>query len=307
MTFPWVRLKQAAIGVPIIVPIVVLSVFVARGCDTASVPNVHPPPGVTVATEPATSSPADLTGVQLAGVDGTTTLPGVPDSGSSHLSGTVTGPQGPVPGADVHVEHLVDRRSVAVDVGTDATGHWDLPNIAGGRYRVRAFQAPSLAQADPQIFFLTEGEQKSLDLTVDAFTGGPEVAIAIAPDPPNLGQPSSVVVRVTHRAVGTDGVVRAAPFAGASVTFVGGDNWAVNGSPTAGTNENGDATFVVECRKAGTNVVSVNIRVNATAQPLATSQEVPACIDPRSTSTTSTAPSSTTPSSTTSTTAPKPN
>ena len=307
MSFPWARLRQAAIGVPILVPVVVLAVFVARGCDTASVPNVHPPPGVTLPTEPATSAPADLTGVQLAAVDGTTTLPGVPDSGSSHLSGTVDGPQGPVAGADVHVEHLVDRRSVAVDVGTDAAGHWDLPNIAGGRYRVRAFQAPTLAQAEPRIFFLTEGEQKSLDLTVDAFTGTPEVAIAIAPDPPNLGQPSSVVVRVTHRAVGPDGVVRAAPFAGASVTFAGGDAWAVSGSATTGTNENGDATFVVECRKAGTNVVSVNVRVNPTAQPMATSQEVPACIDPRSTSTTTSAPASTTPSSTTTTTAPKPN
>ena len=74
MSFPWARLKQAAIGVPILVPVVVLSVFVARGCDTASVPNVHPPPGVTLPTEPATSAPADLTGVQLAAVDGTTTL-----------------------------------------------------------------------------------------------------------------------------------------------------------------------------------------------------------------------------------------
>ena len=71
MTFPWARLKQVGIGVPVVVPLVVLSVFVVRGCDTASVPNVHPPPGVTLPPEPATSAPADLTGVQLAGVDGT--------------------------------------------------------------------------------------------------------------------------------------------------------------------------------------------------------------------------------------------
>jgi hypothetical protein len=276
-------------------------VFVVRGCDTATVPNVHPPPGVTLPPQPATSAPADLTGVQLAAVDGTTTVPGVPDSGTSHLSGTVNGPQGPVPGAVVRVEHLVNGHANAVDVGTDAAGHWDLPNIAGGRYRVRAFLPPSFAQAEPEVFFLNEGDQRALDLTVDAFTGAPEVAIAVAPDPPNLGQPTSVVVRVTHRAVDGNGVARSAPIAGAQVTFNASGDWSVTGPPTAGTNENGDASFVVECRKAGTNVVSVTVRIAGVAQPLASSQQVPACIDPRSTSTATTAPGNTNPSSTTTT------
>ena len=309
MTFPWARLKQAAIGVPILVPLVVLSVFLVRGCGTASVPLVHPPPGVTLPPETATTAPVDLTGVQLAAVDGTTTLPPLADSGTSHLSGTVNGPQGPVPAATVHVEHLVNNRSNAIDVSTDAAGHWDLPNIAGGRYRVRAFLAPTLAQAEPEIFFLTEGEQKTVDLSVDGFTGVPEVAVAFAPDPPNLGQPTSIVVRVTHRAVGSDGVVRGAPIAGASVTFNTSDGWAVTGSPTVGTNENGDATFVVECRKVGAKDISLTLRVTATSQPASTAQQVSPCIDPRSTSTTTTAPASTSTSApaTTTTSAPKPN
>ena len=140
-------------------------------------------------------------------------------------------------------------------------------------------------------------------------TGAPEVAIAVAPDPPNLGQPASIVVRVTHRAVASDGVVRAAPIAGANVTFNPTDGWAVTGPSSTGTNENGDATFVVECRKVGTKTVQVTLRTAPGAQPITTSQDVSACIDPRSTSTATTA--TTAPggssSTTTATTAPQPN
>ena len=303
MTFPWARLKQVSIGVPIVVPIVVLSVFVVRGCSTAHVPISHPPPGVTLPPAPATSTPEDLTGVQLAAVDGTTTVPDVANTGTSRLSGSVNGPQGPVPSANVRVEHLVGNHSFPFDLVTDAGGRWDLPNIAGGRYRVRAFLPPSLAQAEPQVFFLNEGDQREVDVTLDTFNGAPEVQIAIAPDPPSLGEPTSLVVRVTRRTVASDGVVRAGPIAGASVTFSPSEGWTVTGSSTAATNENGDATFVVSCRKAGANVVQITLRVPGVA-PQAISQQVSACVDARATTTTTTPG---TPSSSTTTTSPVPN
>lgn len=305
MTIPWTRIRQVVTGVVFVVPLAVLSAFVLRGCDTASVPNVHPPPGVTLPPATSTTVAADLTGVQLAPVDGTTTVPPVPDSGTSRLSGSVTGPQGPVPGATVRVEHLVGSHANPFDLLTDGAGHWDVSNIAGGRYRVRAFLAPTLAQAEPELFFLDEGDQRAIDLTVDAFTGVPEVAVALAPDPPNLGQPASLVVRVTHRAVGTDGVVRGAAVAGATVAFSSPD-WSVNGASSAATNENGDATFVIQCRRAGANQVHVSVRTAASPQAVDGVFEVPACIDPRATSTTTstTAPGT---ASTTTTTAPAPN
>ena len=304
---PWRRIRQVVTGLSIMAPVVVMLVFVGRGCETASVPNVHPPPGVTLPPPSPTSAPKDLTGVQLAAVDGTTTVPAVPDSGTSQLSGTVTGPQGPVPGATVRIEHLVDNHVNPVDVLTDANGHWGLGNIAGGRYRVRAFLPPTLAQAEPQVFFLNEGDQRSLDLGVDQYTGSPEVAVAIAPDPPNLGQPASVVVRVTRKAVSPDGVIRAAAVPGANVTFNTSDAWSVSGPSATATNENGDATFVVQCRKAGANQVNVTVRVPGVAQPVTAIQDVPACIDPRSTSTTTTTTAPGTPPSSTTTTAPPPN
>jgi len=294
MKVPWRRIEHWVLSVPVLVGLIALAGIAIRGDRTADVPNLKPPPGVTLPPSTPTTATVDLTGVQLPGVDGTTTVPGVPDAGTSQLGGSVNGPQGPVPGATVRVEHLVDNRPRMVDVGTDAAGRWGLPNIAGGRYRVWAFLPPTLAQTDPEVFFLGAGEQKNLTLNVDQFTGAPEVAIAIAPDPPNLGQPTNVVVRVTQRAVDGDGVVRGAGIVGASVTFNPGDGWAVTGSPTTGTNENGDASFVVQCRKAGTNQVQATVHVGANPQPISVVQPVNACIDPRATSTTTTPPGSST-------------
>lgn len=292
MKVPWRRIEHWVLSIPVLVGLVALAGIAIRGNRTADVPNLQPPPGVTLPPSTPSTATSDLTGVQLPPVDGSTTVPGVPDAGTSQLGGSVNGPQGPVPGATVRVEHLVDNRARSVDVGTDASGHWGLPNIAGGRYRVFAFLPPTLAQTDPEVFFLGAGEQKNLDLNVDAFTGAPEVAIAIAPDPPNVGQPTNLVVRVTQRAVDGNGVVRGAGVVGASVTFNPSDGWVVTGSPaaspTTGTNENGDATFQIECRKAGANQIQVTVRLSSSPQPLSVVQPVSACIDPRSTSTTTT-------------------
>ena len=307
MKVPWRRIEHWVLSVPVLIGLIVLAGIAIRGNRTAEVPNLRPPPGVTLPPSTPSTVGSDLTGVQLAPVDGTTTVPGVPDAGTSQLGGSVNGPQGPVPGAIVRVEHLVDNRARSVDVGTDGAGRWGLPNIAGGRYRVYAFLPPTLAQTDPEVFFLGAGEQKNLDLNVDVFTGAPEVAIAIAPDPPNRGQPTSLVVRVTQRAVDGNGVVRGAGVVGAGVTFNPSDGWAITGStagsPTTGTNENGDAMFQIECRKPGANQIQVTVRLSSSPQPLSVVQPVSACIDPRATTTTTTAPGS----STTTTTVPTPN
>jgi hypothetical protein len=306
MTVPWHRLRQVGVTVPIVVPLVVLLVFVARGCETASVPLVHPPPGVSLPATSATTVPVDLRGVQLAGADGTTTLVPPASTGTAHLSGSVNGPQGPVPGAVVRVEHLVAGKPPATDLTTDATGHWDLPGIAGGRYRLRGFLAPSLAQTEPDIFFLSDGEQQTHDLTVEQFSGL-ALAASVAPDPPQLNQPLNLVVRVARKSVDSRGVVQSNPVVNASVTLTAAPGWSVNGSSSAVTNGAGDAAFSLQCRSAGANQIQVAARPLPSDQPQPSTLEVSACFDPRSTSTTATTPSSGGPSSTTTSTPPGPN
>jgi hypothetical protein len=199
----------------------------------------------------------------------------------------------------VRVEHLVDDRPPSVDITTSPEGRWDLPNIAGGRYRVRAFLAPSLAQVQPDVLFLNDGDQHSLDLTVENFVGASIVA-AVAPDPPHLNQPLNLVVRVARKAVDSAGVVRSQPIVNASVALTGTPGWTVKGSPTGVTSGTGDVTFALECKSAGANQVQVVVRATPTDAPQPATLEVSACTDPTATSTTSTsAPASSGPPSTT--------
>ena len=122
----------------------------------------------------------------------------------------MNGPKGPVSGATVRVEHLVGDQPPPIDVVTGPDGRWDLPNIAGGRYRVRAFMAPLLAQTEAQILFLNDGEQSNLDLNVESFSA-PVVVAAVAPDPPQLNKPLTLVVRVARKTVDADGSCGASP------------------------------------------------------------------------------------------------
>jgi hypothetical protein len=292
MTLRWPKLGELRIIVPIAIPIIVLSTFVIRGCSTANVPLLHPPPGVTLPAAAATSTPEDLTGVQLAGVDGTTTLVPVAAAGTAHLSGAVNGPQGPVPGATVRVEHLVAGGPPPTDVLSAPDGHWDLANIAGGRYRIRAFLAPALAQTVPEIVFISDGEQRTIDLAVESFAGL-ALSAAIAPDPPQLNQPLTLVVRVARKTVDPAGVVRGQPIVNAGVTLTAIQGWAVRGSSTVLTDANGDATFTLDCRQVGASQIQAAVRPTPSEPAQTGTFQVSPCSDPSATTTTpTTAPNS---------------
>lgn len=271
-------LARLRVAVPIAVPFIVLLVFVVRGCSTPNVPLLRPPPGVTLPAADATSVPQDLTGIRLAGVDGTTTLVPARAAGTAHMSGSVNGPQGPVPGVTVRVEHLVVGQPPPIDVVTGPDGRWDLPNIAGGRYRVRAFMVPSLAQTEPQILFLDDGDQTNLDLNVESFAG-PVLAAAVAPDPPLFNQSFTLVVRVARKTVDADGVVRSEPIVSASVTLTDTPGYTVQSANGVPTDANGDATFTLQCRTAGASSVQVAVRPTATDTNQPVTLPLPACVD----------------------------
>jgi hypothetical protein len=187
----------------------------------------------------------------------------------------------------VRVEHLVPGNPPPIDVLTGADGRWDLPNIAGGRYRVRSFLAPSLAQTQPEIFFVTAGEQRMVDLSVESF-GGLSLTAAVAPDPPQLNNPLTLIVRVARKTVDASGVVRSQPIVNAGVVLTNSQGWSVRGSSSAFTDGSGDAAFTLECRAAGASQVQVSARPTPTDPPQAATLAVSPCGDPAATSTTPT-------------------
>ncbi|MBV9661479.1 MAG: carboxypeptidase regulatory-like domain-containing protein [Acidimicrobiales bacterium] len=290
VAFSLLRVLRLPLRGQIWVPGGLLIGLVAAGCggnvSTLSFPG---PPSTTAATQPAANTlPGDLSSVAQAPVAGvtTTTAPAV-GPGSATLNGTVLGASGPVSGAVVEADRLVGDAMAVAKANTAADGSWSLPNILGGRYRVRAWQSPSLGMGNPQVVFLSGAQTLSVSLQLTQYHG-PSVAMAISPRNPAVGQQANLLVQVTNPTVGSDGVLRSPPVVGATVTLVNGSNWQVfNGNPRT-TDVAGNALFQVSCTNAGASPLSAQV-ANQPPVPLA----VPDCAPPPTT-TVPTLPSETT-------------
>lgn len=269
----------------------------------------------------------DRSGIALAGVRGTTTST-IREVGTATITGSVQGPSGLVPGATVRIERLVAGREVRTDVPTGPDGRFAAAGLPGGRYRVRAFLAPSLAQTQPEIRFLADGEEHTFELTVEQ-QGGLVVRADVAPEPPLLDGPVNLVALVATRAVGTDGVVRATPVVGASVELVGLGRWQLRAgaappddddststsllssttstsrsrpSPMARTDSAGRVRFELRCEATGDPGLALRVPVTVSSPPdpsgaptppqvttQTVSLDLPACVDPAASTTTTTA------------------
>lgn len=251
-------------------------VLVAGGCGGVDGLSFSKPPPVTAGTgNSGPAFPGNLDAIGQTHVAGatTTTLPAI-GPGNASILGTVFGPNGPIGGATVEADRLVGNQVATTTVTSAADGSFVVGSILGGRYRVRAWQSPTLALTDPQIFFLGDTETHQVQLHLDAFAG-PDVSTSVNPSVVEVGQPANLVVQVTNPMVDQNGVVRDQPAAGVQVTLANGPAWTVsNGNPQS-TGANGQVLFQLSCSSAGTNPLSVEIGSGA-PQPVT----VPSCVEP---------------------------
>jgi hypothetical protein len=289
------------------------------------------PSPTTQATNP--TSIVDYTGVVLPGVGGETTST-IDETGTARLVGTVTGPRGPVAGATVRIDRLVAGREIRKDVVAGADGRWELKDVPGGRYRVRAFFAPAYAQTTPEVRFLSDDDEHTFDLKVED-QRRLVVRADVAPDQPVLDGDVNLVVLVVQRTVSPDGIVRSTPLSGSFVELLGLGRWEIrrddttdtttllgtttttvdDGGSTSSTflSEAGRARFELRCVAGGEPGLTLRVPVTVVpepapsgtgsttttaSEPVASNEDVPlelpACIDPEATTTT-TSPSTTTP------------
>jgi hypothetical protein len=244
--------------------------------------------------------------------------------------GTVSAPSGPLGGATVRIDRLVAGRVLRHDVITAADGRWELRDVPGGRYRVRAFQAPTYAQPTAELRFLVDGEEHSFDLRVEE-QGGLVVRADAAPDQPQVDAPVNVVVLVAERTVSPDGIVRSTPLSGVFVELTGLGRWvaredadvgAGTGDTTSTTFDDGfsdmgqvlggdgRARFELQCVAPGDPRLSLRVPVQVAPDPAPTggsttsstaprqsveefALELPSCADPESTTTTTSGSTST--------------
>ena len=215
---PGARRARTGLGMLVVAALILLSG--CSGVQTLSFPN--PPPTTAGGGTPVLTLPSNLSSANEPVVPGApTTVPDKTGPGAAGLNGTVLGPNGPVAGATVEADRIVGDAVATTKTTTAADGSWILAHIAGGRYRVRAWQSPSLAVTSPQIVFLASGQTTSLTLQLTSFTG-PTVAPAMTPSSPQIGELTNLVVQVTNPTVGPDGVLRNPADAGVSVILSGG-------------------------------------------------------------------------------------
>jgi hypothetical protein len=234
-------------------------------------------PGVIKVKDPGkvpdltTTTAIDFGQIALKGVSSRTTSTIGVGPGGANVSGTVTGPDGPVAGATVHVERLVGNAGAASDIVTAADGTWAAPAVLGGRYRVRTWRAPDLALTKPELFYLQSSENKTLNLRVDRYTGI-GAAASIAPSPPVQGEPANLFVLLTAKSVDATGVVRAVPVPATNVELSGSGYSLESANPEV-TDANGVAEWHVRCQT--TSPTQLSITTTDASVPL----NLPACVE----------------------------
>jgi len=186
--------------------------------------------------------------------------------GTAELSGTVTGPDGPVPFATVRIQRHTSDGVVAKDLVTDSSGRWTTARLLGGRYRIWAWAShDGLAMAGSELFFLDSGEQRRFDLVVDEIDTDPRVALTDAGSI-YVGLRGTVAISVTARSVDADGRVLVAGLPGTVVTFDPSHGVATS-PPVAVTDADGVARFTIECLTQSRPIVHVRHSADVREDP----------------------------------------
>jgi folate-binding protein YgfZ len=275
-------------AVQVLVALVLLLVLSACASSDRYAPLPRPDDGDAAPTTATTSRP-DLDEVALPAVPGrTTTTAAILGPGPVTIVGRVDGPDGPVPGAIVQLERLVGSAVASTRVPTATDGTWNLQNVLGGQYRIRAWLPPAFGMERAQLVFVEAPKPKAVILRLDRFEGI-RVDGAIAPNPPTVDDDANLKVRVARRQVGEDGVIRSVPVAGTQVVLSGSGSWSVRSSTTGFTGSDGSVVFRVVCRDAGVQPLSVVLE-NGEVRAL----ELPGCVDEEATTTTTSSSTSTT-------------
>ena len=194
----------------------------------------------------------DTRGVDLIGVNDFPAGPIVVDvrGGDAALEGTITGPDGPVEGARVLLERFVGDQSGSLELVSGADGTWRAGDIHGGRYRVRAWQAPRLGMTASALLFIRAGQATPLDLDLVAHDGVDLQAVLSAPSV-WVGGSVTVTALATRDEVDAQGILRTIPNEGAEATALVPDGWELDGAAERTAAADGRVSWRLTCTEAG--------------------------------------------------------
>ena len=183
--------------------------------------------------------------------------------GDALLEGTVVGPEGPVAGAVVHLERHTSEGIGYLDTTTDEEGHWSLRDMAGGRYRIRAWLPGFLTMGRSEVRYVADDELASFDFSLWGVDSTPTLEF-IHGGPMYEGAPATVAVFLGSRSIDATGVVVTNPIPGARIDVRTTAQVQVQGQPFGLTDTQGTARFLLRCVPASFLVPEADV-----ADPLA--------------------------------------
>lgn len=236
--------------------------------QTETVPTLFFPPGFV---------PADARGVELPELSlKEYEEPPIPVfGGDARMTGTVLGPDGPVEGAVVRLERFVGSRGGYADVTTIEGGRWEAKEIFGGHYRVRAWKRKNLATVEPQVGFVKDEKDSTVELSIGVEKHeAKRLQVALDTGDPKLDQVHTLLVLHDQEEVDDDGRVRGEPIRDTEIEVSVGDNYELVGEPRALTGADGFARFSIRCKAPGKHDVT------ASGDGLTATVTLPECLPP---------------------------
>lgn len=195
--------------------------------------------------------------------------------GDAELKGIITGPAGPLPGAEVVIQRFTNEGAAVVRTQTNAEGRWRVRDVQGGRFRVRAFVPGQFGSSGSEVFFLRDGETRSHNVNLASPSDVPIVR-GIPFGEAFVGGQGTAIVFVAHRVVDDAGRTQQVAAAGVDVTLlVDGVSVVLTSSPTAVTDSGGYATFSFSCAGVSTGQAVAQINDSALAISITACQAAP--------------------------------
>ncbi|MFP5316898.1 MAG: carboxypeptidase-like regulatory domain-containing protein [Acidimicrobiia bacterium] len=232
-----------------VLALILVAAACGSGDDDTTAPTTTQVVETTVEPSTTTAAPTSTVTTMPGRPRQTTTIPTDLGPGTARIQGSVSGPQGLVPGATVRVERLVGDDVASIDV-VAADGRFTVPSIRGGSYRVRAWKAPELALTTPEVFFLAADEAKTVDLRLARVT---DVSVQVDLDVERLppSDPFTVTVTVYSGAVSDQGTVQGVSRPGLPVQVAVGAGLSLLSADRATTDASGRASFRMRCTAPG--------------------------------------------------------
>jgi hypothetical protein len=180
--------------------------------------------------------------------------------GNAKMTGTVFGPDGPVAGATVRLERFVGARGGFADVTTDADGKWEADGVFGGKFRVRAWVRHELATTEPQVAFVTDAPDTTVNLAILVERhDSKRIQAALSVGDPRVDELVTLLVLHDQEDVGDDGIVRSKPIPNVDIDLSTSDGIAIDDStrPPQRTGGDGFARFTIRCTSLGAHDVTL--------------------------------------------------